>query len=46
METAMAEFAAALAIGRLDADVAEQVRGYLRRYLDRMRTLMPSMWGA
>ena len=46
MEAAMAELAAALALGKLDDASAEAVRGYLRRYLDRTRTLLKSSWGA
>jgi len=46
MEAAMAELAAALALGKLDAAAAEAVRGYLRRYLDRTRELLKSSWGA
>ncbi len=45
MEAAMAELAAALALGKLDAAAAEAVRGYLRRYLDRTRALLKSSWG-
>ena len=46
MEAAMAELAAALALGKLDDASAETVRGYMRRYLDRTRTLLKSSWGA
>ncbi len=46
MEAAIAELAAALALGRLDDRVAEPVRGYLRRYLDRTRDLLKANWGA
>ncbi len=46
MEAAMAELAAALALGRFDDSVAEKVRAYLRRYLDRTRGLLQSAWGA
>ncbi len=46
MEAAMADLAAALALGKLDDAAAETVRGYLRRYLDRTRELLKSSWGA
>ncbi len=46
MEAAMAELAAALVLGKLDAASAETVRGYIRRHLDRARTLLKSSWGA
>ncbi len=46
MEAAMAELAAALALGKLDPASAETVRGYMRRYLDRTRTLLKTNWGA
>jgi hypothetical protein len=46
MEAAMAELAAALALGKLDDESAETVRGYIRRYLDRTRELLKSAWGA
>jgi hypothetical protein len=46
MEAAMAALAAALALDGLDHDVADQVRGYLRRYLDRTRNLLQTAWGA
>ncbi|MFI5351946.1 MAG: hypothetical protein ACHQZS_03210 [Candidatus Binatales bacterium] len=46
MEAAMAELAAALALGKLDPASAETVRGYMRRYLDRTRELLKSSWGA
>lgn len=45
MEAAIAELAAALALTRLDDSVAEKVRAYLRRHLDRTRALLPSPWG-
>ncbi|HYB90103.1 MAG TPA: hypothetical protein VEC38_03565 [Candidatus Binataceae bacterium] len=40
MEAAMAAFVTALALGKLDGPVARQVRGYVRRNLERMRTLL------
>jgi len=46
MEAAMAELVAALALGKLDDASAGIVRGYVRRYLDRTRTLLKNNWGA
>ncbi len=46
MEAAVAELAAALVLGKLDDASAEIVRGYMRRYLDRTRTLLKNNWGA
>jgi hypothetical protein len=40
MEAAMAEFAAAVALGSADESVARHVRAYLRRNLDRSRNLL------
>ncbi len=40
MEAAMAEFAAAVALGNVDESVARQVRGYLKRNLERSRNLL------
>jgi hypothetical protein len=40
MEAAMAEFAAAVALGDADQSVARHVRAYLRRNLDRSRNLL------
>jgi hypothetical protein len=40
MEAAMAEFAAAVALGDADESVARHVRAYLRRNLDRSRNLL------
>jgi len=40
MEESMAAFAAAVALGDADDSVARQVRGYIRRNLDRSRTLL------
>jgi hypothetical protein len=40
MESAMAEFATAVALGKVDESVARQVRGYLRRNLERSRNLL------
>jgi hypothetical protein len=40
MEAAMAMFATALALGNADESVARQVRGYLRRNLERSRNLL------
>ena len=42
MEAAMAEFATAVALGKVDESVARQVRGYLRRNLERSRNLLGS----
>ena len=42
MEAAMAEFATAVALGNVDESVARQVRGYLRRNLERSRNLLGS----
>jgi hypothetical protein len=42
MEAAMAEFATAVALGKVDENVARQVRGYLRRNLERSRGLLGS----
>ncbi len=36
----MAAFATAVALGNADDSVARQVRGYIRRNLDRSRTLL------
>jgi len=46
MEAAMANLAAALALGKLDDESAATVRGYMRRYLERTRELLKSAWGA
>ena len=40
MEAAMAAFASAVALGEVDDRVARHVRGYLRRHLDRSRSLL------
>ncbi|MGH7925871.1 MAG: hypothetical protein ACREQH_14905 [Candidatus Binatus sp.] len=40
MEAAMAEFAAAVALGHADGSVARHVRGYIRRNLERSRKLL------
>jgi hypothetical protein len=40
MEAAMAEFAAAVALGDADESVARHVRGYIRRNLERSRKLL------
>jgi hypothetical protein len=40
METAMAAFATAVALGKVDESVARQVRGYIRRNLERSRNLL------
>jgi AcrR family transcriptional regulator len=40
MEAAISEFTTALALGKLDDALARAVRGYLRRHLDRARTLL------
>jgi hypothetical protein len=40
MEAAMAEFAAAVALGHADDSVARQVRGYIARNLERSRNLL------
>jgi hypothetical protein len=40
MEAAMAVFATAIALGNVDESVARQVRGYLRRNLERSRNLL------
>lgn len=40
MEGAMSAFAIAVALGHLDDPVARHVRGYLRRNLERSRTLL------
>jgi hypothetical protein len=45
MEAAMATFTSALALARLDDSAAQVIRGYIRRNLDRMRDLLPTMWG-
>ena len=45
MEAAIAELAAALALGELDDSTATIVRGYIRRYLERTRTLLQTQWG-
>jgi hypothetical protein len=42
MEAAMAAFASAVALGHADDGVARHVRGYLRRNLERSRTLFGS----
>jgi hypothetical protein len=42
MEAAMAEFATAVALGNCDESVARQVRGYIRRNLERSRNLLGS----
>jgi hypothetical protein len=42
MEAAMAEFATAVALGKVDESVARPVRGYLRRNLERSRSLLGS----
>ncbi len=42
MEAAMAEFATAVALGKVDESVARQVRGYIRRNLERSRNLLGS----
>lgn len=46
LEAVMAEFAATLALGHLSDPAAPEVRGYLRRHLDRMRTLLGPAAGA
>ncbi len=43
MEAALSEFAAALALKQLNGAAARHVRGYLRRHLQRMRTLLGVM---
>ena len=45
MEAAMAELAAALVLDKLDAPAADTIRGYMRRHLERARTLLKSSWG-
>ncbi|MGC1679569.1 MAG: hypothetical protein WA740_18720 [Candidatus Binataceae bacterium] len=40
MEAAISEFAAALALGRLDDALARLMRGYLKRHLDRTREFL------
>ncbi len=40
MEAAISEFAAALALGRLDDAVARLMRAYLKRHLDRTRDFL------
>ena len=40
MEAAISEFAAALALGRLDDAVARVMRAYLKRHLDRTREFL------
>jgi hypothetical protein len=40
MEAAMAAFATAVALGHADDSVARQVRGYIRRNLERSRNLL------
>jgi len=40
LEAAMAEFVSALALGKLDDAVGRHVRGYVRRNLERMRSLL------
>jgi hypothetical protein len=40
MEAAISEFAAALALGRLDDAVARLMRAYLKRHLDRTREFL------
>jgi hypothetical protein len=40
MEASMAAFATAVALGQVDDRIARLVRGYLRRNLDRSRTLL------
>jgi hypothetical protein len=40
METAMAAFATAVALGHADDSVARHVRGYIRRNLERSRNLL------
>ena len=42
MEAAMAAFANAVALGRIDENVARHVRGYIRRNLERTRKLLGS----
>jgi len=42
MEAAIAEFATAVALGNVDESVARQVRGYIRRNLERSRSLLGS----
>jgi hypothetical protein len=42
MEESMAAFATAVALGNADDSVARQVRGYLRRNLERSRNLLGS----
>lgn len=40
MEEAMAAFATAVALGAVDESVARQVRGYIKRNLERSRNLL------
>jgi hypothetical protein len=40
MEAAMSAFATAVALGQLDERIARQVRGYIRRSLERSRNLL------
>jgi hypothetical protein len=40
MEAAMAAFATAVALGKVDDSVARHVRGYIRRNLERSRKLL------
>jgi len=40
MEAAMSAFATAVALGQLDERIAHQVRGYIRRSLERSRNLL------
>ena len=42
MEAAMAAFATAVALGEADESVARHVRGYLKRNLERSRSLLGS----
>lgn len=40
LERLLTEFATALALGQLSDEAAAEVRGYLRRHLERIRTLL------
>lgn len=42
MEAAMSELASGVAIGKISGSVADEVRGYLRRHLERIRVLFGS----
>jgi hypothetical protein len=42
MEAAMGELAGGVAIGRIAGPVASEVRGYIKRHLERLRVIFPS----